>query len=397
MISEDADVEVLEAIAKNGTMDYEKWPALIEPFLEQLRHIAHTEFPTLRVRSNSIDTVPLNTQSAYASQDPNSQANSNKENAPPSQTQLQSPHARPPVPSFSPESSIRVPDSQSQTSHDDTPLPVPLEAMLASIESTLRRDFSLRPPHTIQRLVELVLRPTRHYKTLPAYLRAVDRVVSVSSGADVFPLSFTTPHNVMVDNQLSNGINGVTSFSLFGDSSLGSDESLGGALLTPIPWLNSAMSAHAGESLMFHHPGNGPLLHHGGIFQEQHRPLETPIHGTDTEDPASDETTPHARGPPMVGVGDIGLQDGKDVEMALLTSGPDVSSQEPLLPQETQQDKGDENAGQEGDTNGRAAADDASIALEAQNSTPSAQVTDTIIQEGGGTENEDNEITNIGA
>jgi hypothetical protein len=123
--------------------------------------------------------------SSYPSQDASFPTSSNKENAPP--TNLQTP-PRPHVLPFS-DSSERIPDSQQSAPGpaDDT-LPPPLLLILNSTKSTLRSYFSSKPPHTIQRLSELILRPTRHYRTLPAYLRAVDRVVSVSSSADIFPL-----------------------------------------------------------------------------------------------------------------------------------------------------------------------------------------------------------------
>jgi hypothetical protein len=92
----------------------------------------------------------------------------------------------------------------------------------------LRRTFPENPPHTIQRLAELVLQPKQRYKFLPTYLRALDRVVSVSSPTTIFPL----PQAVLPN---SGGLlNGTTPSA---SSQLGSDESLGGALLTPIPWL----------------------------------------------------------------------------------------------------------------------------------------------------------------
>jgi hypothetical protein len=83
----------------------------------------------------------------------------------------------------------------------------------------------------------------------------VDRVVNVSSSADVFPLSEQA--------HLTNGVNGdgTTGTLLFASSttdsgtrngydsaSLGSDESLGGALLTPIPWLRNGALSHEGGS-----------------------------------------------------------------------------------------------------------------------------------------------------
>ena len=92
-----------------------------------------------------------------------------------------------------------------------------------------------------------MLHPTKHYRFLPAYLRALDRIVSVSSPVTDFPLAA----------QHTGGVNGVGGgFLTNGDHSsgqvngsggagdgLGSDESLGGALLTPIPWLRNNGSA----------------------------------------------------------------------------------------------------------------------------------------------------------
>lgn len=87
------------------------------------------------------------------------------------------------------------------------------------------------PPHTIQRLAELVLFPKRSYQFLQPYLHALRRVVSVSSNVSVFPLPFQQPTSQL-------GSMGMMTSGEF-DTSLGSDESLGGALLTPIPWIIS--------------------------------------------------------------------------------------------------------------------------------------------------------------
>lgn len=161
------------------------------------------------------------------------------------------PRTLPPVPPFPGSSASRVPDSQPVVDdvQDDEvreQLPIEVIQLLEQSLKTLRTSFDKTPPHTVQRLSELVLYPTRHYRTLPAWLRALDRVVSVSSGAEIFPLSDVPPD---VGNGMINGteLGGI----LFSNSSnetrngydkdsLGSDESLGGALLTPIPWLKDA-------------------------------------------------------------------------------------------------------------------------------------------------------------
>jgi hypothetical protein len=112
-------------------------------------------------------------------------------------------------------------------------LPPATTTFYSSIRNTLSKNFAKHPPHTIQRLAELVLEPKRRYKYLSPYLRALDRVVSVSSPLTVFPL----PQAVLPS---SGGLlNGTTSVPNPQTATLGSDESLGGALLTPIPWLHS--------------------------------------------------------------------------------------------------------------------------------------------------------------
>ena len=117
----------------------------------------------------------------------------------------------------------------------ESPLPPDLLSMYTFSTRMLERDFAQSPPYTIQRLAEIVLYPRKHYRFLPAYLRALDRIVSVSSPVSDFPLpSLHTNH---ASGLITNGdtqTNGTTDL-----NSLGSDESLGGALLTPIPWLKN--------------------------------------------------------------------------------------------------------------------------------------------------------------
>jgi hypothetical protein len=135
-----------------------------------------------------------------------------KENAPPATP------PRPPIPAFA------APDSQS--------LPQDVTNFYSTIRATLSKNFGKQPPHTVQRLAELVLEPKKRYKFLPPYLRALDRVVSVSSPLSLFPLPLAVlPTAVGMINGTS-AINTTT-------PTLGSDESLGGALLTPIPWLQN--------------------------------------------------------------------------------------------------------------------------------------------------------------
>ena len=250
-------------------------------------------------------------------------------------------------------------------------LPAPLIQLLQSITTTLRATFISKPPHTFQRLAELILYPQKHYKTLPAWLRAVDRVVNVSSPADVFPLSETLP-------QLVNGVNGDTGGGIlwkndpnatsngYDRDSLGSDESLGGALLTPIPWLrNMGNNADSGDSDESKGEGeddglgdplelpatnangneNGttigvsghsdPLVpdrEDGAVTQGELMRMEqeagvvpvavnrSVVMGIDpdgNEMEEAEDSAPHARGPDVVGAVDMGKVDGKDVQVRI--------------------------------------------------------------------------------
>lgn len=112
--------------------------------------------------------------------------------------------------------------------------------MLVDIKKHLE-SFKRYPPHTMQRLAELMLRPKAHYRALASYLHAVDRVVRVSSATNMYPL----PPAIFDMSKL--GLNGEdardadaaahVAWSNPAVAALGTDEALGGALLTPIPWL----------------------------------------------------------------------------------------------------------------------------------------------------------------
>lgn len=262
------------------------------------------------------------------------------------------PRPLPPVPPFDSSTSVstnpsHIPDSvpASQSPIADS-IPDLLIQQLTSISQTLQTGFADRPPHTIQRLAELVLTPNKHYKTLPAWLRAVDRAVSVTSTADIFPLpqAQSLPQGVL-DGALTNGVTNGLGSGIGGggilwtnsdtrDVGLGSDESLGGALLTPIPWLKNGEIAgttlSASDPLEPVDPPTNafvPEREDGAVTQgelirmEQEAgivPASQTIGGGHVEaEGEGADTVPHARGPDVVGVEDMGLQDGKDVELQI--------------------------------------------------------------------------------
>ncbi|MCJ1394170.1 hypothetical protein MMC18_007048 [Xylographa bjoerkii] len=128
-----------------------------------------------------------------------------------------------------------VPDSQpSSISPPPGTLPPQLLSLYSAVQKTLTSKFSTSPPHTIQRLAELVLRPSSHYRTLPSYLRALDRVLSVSSTADAFPLPL-----IATRNTIENGASEATSYLGAGGPTAHtrSHDEFNGAALTRIPWL----------------------------------------------------------------------------------------------------------------------------------------------------------------
>lgn len=118
-------------------------------------------------------------------------------------------------------------------------LPPPLQATYDYVMNALTAQFADQPPHTIQRLAELILNPKEHHRFLHSYLNALDRVVSVSSGLNVSPDPSTeaSAPATSASGPLVNGVH-PTADNTATTSSFGDDDSLGGALLTPIPWLH---------------------------------------------------------------------------------------------------------------------------------------------------------------
>lgn len=184
--------------------------------------------------------------------------------------------------------------------------------MIAEINGVLNESFHTYPPHTIQRLAELILRPRQHYKSLPSYLHAVDRVVHVTSGNNTYPLppaipdmssmSLGGPNGVMDQGQpQENGSDTSMAWvSTSNGNAIGSDEALGGALLTPIPWLQRRSSGNrdgdggseSGESSTLGSDGGpsplattqGPAASQRSSSQQSSRQFETRTESTETID-----------------------------------------------------------------------------------------------------------------
>ncbi|EME82948.1 uncharacterized protein MYCFIDRAFT_215143 [Pseudocercospora fijiensis CIRAD86] len=266
--------EILERAAEDGSIDISEWPRVLESLLQRLHDIVHNEFPIPSIpppqpaisevrRSVDLDPavvastpppqLPTSETSATNtdadadidsdSERPSNSQSSTKENDAPTDIAA----GRPPYPhaydiSDSQRTEERPPPPPPQFAPPETQqgaLPPELLSMYQQSTRLLQYDFAESPPYTIQRLAEMALRPKKHYRFLPAYLRALDRIVSVNSPVSDFPLpALHTPIN---GGFLTNGdaqVNGISE-----REGLGSDESLGGALLTPIPWLRNQQNA----------------------------------------------------------------------------------------------------------------------------------------------------------
>ncbi|KAH7320004.1 hypothetical protein B0I35DRAFT_225863 [Stachybotrys elegans] len=207
---------LLRQLAAGELIPKEDWPAVRDDMLARIDKIAHHEFP--------IPKLP----------------------PPPTQTLWRS-EKLPFSLSSSPSSSSQEADKENKTRREaEEPPAQPLEpgalpkqlADLLSIVVTHLQGFESHPPHTIQRASELVLQPRAHYKALVAWLHALERVVQVTSSIDIFPLPPAIPDM----SALANGDDpkdpaAAVSWGNSTTATLGTDEALGGALLTPIPWL----------------------------------------------------------------------------------------------------------------------------------------------------------------
>lgn len=131
-------------------------------------------------------------------------------------------------------------------------LPEQIEKMLGGIIEQLK-DFEDHPPSTVQRLAELILRPRAHYKSLAPYLHAVDRVVMITSNASLYPLPPAYDPNADPAETVS-WANPAPNAPVSSD-----EEALGGAILTPIPWVKQHQPASSSQES--NEPAQGAQIH----------------------------------------------------------------------------------------------------------------------------------------
>ncbi|KAI4136613.1 MAG: hypothetical protein LQ341_005525, partial [Variospora aurantia] len=343
----------LETLAQDGSMDQSEWPGLLDRLLQKLDNIAHHEFPIPSIPLH--DRPPPSGKRELLEQDPSGQVSQKEDSVPDSPT-VPPTAPRAPAPSPPPKPSNSAISAPSGT------LPPQLLSLLSSIKSNLRTSFPEAPPHTAQRLAELVLRPRPHYRTLPSYLRALDRVVSVSSPSSVFPLPSAAPPS---SGSYLNGTITPEKAKTTSDP----DDSLGGAALTPIPWLRDSLAPDTAggrvlggsdlrrestsvidgpngvgsvETVTVATNGNNgrASVTQGELIRQEQEAGVVPVpvvarntgtnstaavgHGRAEEAENEDDTIPHARGPEIIGMEDMGPQGsskGFDVEAALGRKG----------------------------------------------------------------------------
>ncbi|OHW93159.1 ppp4r2 domain protein [Colletotrichum incanum] len=266
----EVDEDLLRTVATGGQMDYGLWPALSQGIISRLDKIAHNEFPipNLPTPPQPINASgqqprllsPLPSSSLEPASSLPSSQDADKENSKPNVPSSSTAPAESEVANTAADASSAAATAAAASES----LPAQIAAMLDEINSVLS-TFPKYPPHTIQRLAELVLEPRRHYRHLASYLHAVDRVVHVTSGANTYPLPPAIPDMstmTLLSNGSANGQENPAAAVAWSNSTnsvastVGTDEALGGALLTPIPWLTRRPSP--GSSSPASSNGGGP-------------------------------------------------------------------------------------------------------------------------------------------
>lgn len=318
----ESDDESLRSLAAGDSMDYSTWPLLLSTIISRLDRISRNDFPIPRIPEPASPVAlspheprflaPL--PSSDVLEPPQSSAPNDGTSSADSSQETDKENAAPTPPTSAPAPTpVSAPVAVATSAPEPGTLPPQIVAMIAEINGVLNESFHTYPPHTIQRLAELILRPRQHYRSLPSYLHAVDRVVHVTSGNNIYPLppaipdmstmSLGGPNGVMDQGQQQeNGSD--TSMAWVSTSNgdvIGSDEALGGALLTPIPWLQRRSSGNrdgdggseSGESSTLGSDGGpspmasgqgGPASSQRSSSQQSSRQFETRTESTETID-----------------------------------------------------------------------------------------------------------------
>ncbi|KAF5669294.1 hypothetical protein FHETE_5052 [Fusarium heterosporum] len=329
----DSDNGPLSLFASGATVENDAWPGVRGDIITRLDKIAHNDFPIPKLPPPPPAPQPVAVRTSAPS---SPQAGSSQETNKDTSTTESLPATHTII---------------------DGALPKQLADMLIDITKHLE-TFETHPPHTIQRLAELILRPTAHYRAVAPYLHAVDRVVRVTSSTNIYPLPPPIPDmsSMHLNGEDANDPATSVAWSNPTSAALGTDEALGGALLTPIPWLTRrspeesqdtpGAQIHSESTETIEGPNgvgsietvsvsvNGiPSTGHargvtqGELLRQEQRAGVVPVsqlsraqeaaheegrmamEEDEEEEPhEEEEETPHARGPEEIGMSDTGPQ-----------------------------------------------------------------------------------------
>ncbi|KAG6106409.1 hypothetical protein E4U31_000838 [Claviceps sp. LM219 group G6] len=242
------------------------WPELQAHILARLDKIAHNDFSIPKVTPLPSPPSPPSPQRTTTTTIANTTVNTETTNSFSSKEDKR--------PSSLPSSPSEQPSSTQEANKDNAPtentaaaaaaanyeirnsvapieLPRQINNLLAAIKKHIEM-FDKNPPNTIQRLAELILQPKAHYRNLAPYLHALNRVVRVTSGANIYPLPpaiFDTSRLRLNGDAAQDGDAAAQSVAWSNPTlALGTDEDLGGALLTPIPWLTRRSLSPEGDN-----------------------------------------------------------------------------------------------------------------------------------------------------
>ncbi|KAK6340260.1 hypothetical protein TWF730_002024 [Orbilia blumenaviensis] len=333
MKSDEELESLVHQIALDSTIELNDWPGVLQYMLKRLEWIAYNSFPlpkpppllgpkppislsresTILIQSseeeqgqNSLDSTgenreSSNTPTAVPTVDVEAtQTQTDTTAQVPAASQPQDP------PSAQSSQSTAIPATQfpseiPNSNNVEKFLPPTLLTSLNSLVTLLNTTFPAAPPHTVQRFAELILKPNKHYRSLAKFLRACHRVVSVTSGADKFPLPISH------DGQPSSNAIPI------GSGLVNEHDEATGATLTPIPWASareyvanngvdaagSPVSDEGVAALVSDEGGNG--VSQGELLRKEQEANIVTTGGTS-------EDGPMVGGPPELDATDVGPQ-----------------------------------------------------------------------------------------
>ncbi|KAF3925215.1 hypothetical protein ABW20_dc0103751 [Dactylellina cionopaga] len=311
-------------MAADSTIELEHWPDVLEYMLKRLDWIAYNSFPLPKPppllgpkppASISRESTVLIQPSEEQDSNPSTQAVA--ENRDSSQTPTNA-TSDPSAPTVDVEATQPDPPTEAPTASQDQPptseeekfLPPTLLSSLTSITTLLSTSFTHAPPHTIQRFAELLLKPNKHYRSLAKFLRACNRVISVTSGLDKFPLPISHDGTHPVSNTIP-----------IGSGLVNENEEITGATLTPIPWASAreyvanqngdaAGSPASGEAAATLSGDDGAGISQGELLRKEQEAGVVPLSqaGGALENSGNAPGEIHVSGPPELGAADLGPQ-----------------------------------------------------------------------------------------